>query len=120
MDCYISSHHPVPANEVAEILQSAGHRVVSTWHVGDPPPNKIDWQERTIHNFQQIKDSEIHILVSGDDKYRGGKFVEAGYALGLGKKVVVVGRRENGMLFHPNVFLVPDPVELTRILGILK
>ena len=39
---------------------------------------------------------------------RGGRHVELGYALALGKRVLIVGDRENVFHSHPLVELYPD------------
>jgi hypothetical protein len=99
---YISCHHPDPANELAVALTSAGHTVVSTWHTSaEPRPDHNDvraWAYKCGENFDQIMQSELLVLVGGPDKYPGGKFIEAGYAYATGVKVMVLGRRENGMV----------------------
>jgi hypothetical protein len=52
------------------------------------------------------------VLVSGPDKYLGGKFVEAGIAIGLGKRVIIIGRRENMLLWHPWCETVSSPEDI--------
>lgn len=60
----------------------------------------------------------VLVLLAGPDKYTGGKFVEAGFALGRGFDVVVVGRIENGMLHHPSVTNVADVESLITYLEV--
>jgi len=57
------------------------------------------------------------ILLAGPDKYSGGKFVEAGIAIGAGKRVIVIGRRENMLLWHPQVDRVDTVDEAIYLLG---
>ena len=45
------------------------------------------------------------MLISGPDKYSGGKFVEVGIAVGLDKSVVVIGHRENTLLYLDDIHL---------------
>lgn len=54
-------------------------------------------------NYDQISACDILILVSDLDHVPGGKFVEAGIALGMGKSVLAVGYRENTLLYHDQV-----------------
>lgn len=107
MEFYISSHHPVLANEVAQKIREAGHKVRLTWHdKPDDRPAKDDavaWSQKAQANFCEIIHSDVVVLTGGEDKYTGGKFVEAGFGLGQGCRVCVVGRVENGMLYHPAI-----------------
>lgn len=43
---------------------------------------------------------------------RGGRHVEFGVALALGKRIIVVGPRENLFYYHPKVEVVADAVAL--------
>jgi len=61
-------------------------------------------------------DCDALVLVAGKEKYSGGKFVEAGIAIGLGKRVVVLGRRENMLLWHPLVTSVEEPEDISGAL----
>lgn len=103
MRIYISCHHPDPANELAAALTVAGHEIASTWHTDTAPrPDRDDanaWAQKANDNFEQIAGADALVLIAGPDKYPGGKFVEAGYAIGLGKEVYTVGRVENGILY---------------------
>lgn len=56
-----------------------------------------------------VESSDALVLVAGPDRYSGGKFVEVGIALGMRKLVVVIGRRENMLLWHPSVMATDDP-----------
>jgi len=48
---------------------------------------------------------------------RGGRHVETGYALALGKKVVIVGARANVFHWMPQVTVVDDWCDLMEALG---
>lgn len=119
MKVYISCHDSLVAKSLAEELRQAGHQVVSDWHEENAPrPDHNDvksWLYKAIHNLDQIRIAERLILVSGTDKYPGGKFVEAGYAYACGVHVIVLGRRENGMV---SLFGLADDVPiLLKLLG---
>ena len=120
MKVYVSCHHPDPANAVADALEAAGHTVVSDWHRSDdPPPDRDDgeaWAVKAAANFTRILGCEMLVIVAGPERYPGGKFVEAGFALGLNKDVITVGRVENGMLFHPTVEHADDAEALLKLL----
>jgi len=51
-------------------------------------------------------------------KTRGGRHVELGIALGMGKRVVIVGPRENVFCCHPNVEQAADITEALLTLGL--
>lgn len=107
MRVYLSCHAKEPANELAKALAAAGHTVCSLWH-HDPserpaPDAAAEWGDRAAHNLTFIRTADVVVLIAGPDRYPGGKFYEAGFAHGYGKKVAVLGRVENGMLYHPGV-----------------
>lgn len=113
---YISCHHPVPANELADALTAAGHYICSTWH-REPGPrpawdDAVAWADKAAHNFLMISSADALVLIAGDEKYPGGKFIEAGFAFGVGIKVYVLGRVENGMLHRTAIGKAKDTAEL--------
>jgi len=84
-------------------LESAGHVVTSRWINGD---HQIDDQGLSV----QAKEAERIRFASEaprSSSSRGGRHVEHGMALALGKRVMVVGHREN--VFHclPEVEFFP-------------
>lgn len=118
---YISAHHPDPANALADALTAAGHEVVSTWHRDDNPrPAKDDadgWGAKADDNLHRIAAmAETLVLIAGPDRYPGGKFVEAGYALACGAKVYTLGGIENGMLHYATIGHVADTASLLELL----
>lgn len=122
MKVYISCHHRDPANELAAALTAAGHSVVSTWHSEDSPRPEIGdvaaWYVKAANNLEAIATrAEAIVLVAGPDRYPGGKFVEAGYAMGLGLRVFTVGGCENGMLRNEFVMHAHDTTDLLVMLG---
>ena len=114
MKIYVACHSKEIANEIVEELKNLGHDVVSTWHYGEFRSTcDCTNEERAkiaMRDYNQIKDCDILILISGLDKYSGGKFVEAGIAIGLDKEVVVIGHREN-MLMYLDCISVFDSVD---------
>jgi hypothetical protein len=58
------------------------------------------------------------VYISSFDLWGPGTSVEAGIAIGAGKAVVVLGHRENRLLWHPLVVAaVPGTEELVDVLG---
>jgi nucleoside 2-deoxyribosyltransferase len=120
---YISSFDLWAARHVRDVLRAAGHEVVSTWHEpGSARPESDDgW--RTIigdRNSREIHAADLLVLVACRNDVPGGKFVEAGIAIGAGKGVVVLGHRENRLLWHPLVLaVVPGTDELVEAVGFL-
>lgn len=121
---YVSSHHPDPAKQLAEALRAAGHTVSSTWHDETGPRPAADdaaeWANKAAINVTQIGNSDVLVLisspehVSGEKRVAGGKFVEAGVALGRMVRLFVLGAVENGMLHHPRIEQVDNADELIR------
>lgn len=114
MKVYIASHDSQSAESIAIDLLAAGIDVGSTWH-RHPLPRTASLsgcarKAIAISDIEEIDACDAVLLESGPEKYAGGKFVEAGYALGRGKTVVVLGRRENLLLWHPS-FLFAETVE---------
>ena len=121
MKIYVASHCKLAGLHVATVLESADHFITARWlHSEFKPTEQYSAQAKfTVaqEDYDDVVASEALVLVAGPDKYSGGKFVEAGIALGLGKRVVVVGRRENMLLWHPSIEQVETPEEAARLLG---
>jgi hypothetical protein len=95
---YISSHDKAQAAEAAVKLRSEGYHVVSQWHDLKDNPSP-DWGEAWARNSIGIQGADLFVLFTSPERVPGGKFVEAGYALGLDVPVLIVGDRyENKML----------------------
>lgn len=116
MNVYVASHDRWAACYVASVLNEAdGINVISRWHAkAFNPTRKHTESERAeiaLEDFDDINASDALVLISGPDRYPGGKFVEAGIALGIGIPVVVLGHRENMLMWLPCIACV-DTVEL--------
>lgn len=102
MKIYIASHSKELANAFASNLP-AGFAITSRWHSKEFLPTDHhslgDRFEIAIEDANDIKRADALVLLSGPDKYSGGKFVEAGIAYGMGKPVYFVGRRENMLCY---------------------
>lgn len=96
---YIASHDAELAKLGRRIMNELGVICVASWI--DRPFTRTSEKaeakrtEDADWNLDEVAKADCLVLVGGDDKYPGGKFVEAGYALALEKPVVVVYKREN-------------------------
>lgn len=123
MKIYIASHCRWAALHIAHVLESAGHEINSRWidHPFHPMEDHPIRERRGIaaRDAGDVMEAEALVLVAGPDKYPGGKFVEAGIALGLGKHVVVLGHSENMLMWHPSIQAVEDTDSLVILLDSL-
>lgn len=121
MKVYVASHDADIADNLAATLATLGHEIISTWHLEPLRPtltfSEQDRQAIASLDLQQIEQSEVLVLMAGPEKYSGGKFVEAGFAMGLGKRVIVYGRRENMLLWHESVEQAQSLSELVSLLS---
>lgn len=94
--------------EKTELLKSYGVDVVSSWHLETVGPQTTladcsdDYhRENAARDLAEIESADTLVLFTQDPTIpfcRGGRMHEAGYAQGKGKRVVVVGPKEN--IFH--------------------
>jgi len=104
MKLYIAGHDQYEARKIASILHNAGHGITSRWLDEDFKPTKeYSLAERKTIAYMDTFDviaADALVLISSPEKVSGGKFVEAGIAIGLGKKVFIIGHVENMLLYH--------------------
>lgn len=113
MKIYVASHDRWAAAHAASVLSSAGHTITSRWHGKE----FLQTSEHTVEervaiateDYEDVAAADALVLIAGPDRYSGGKFVETGIALGMGKHVVVIGRRENMLIWLPAIKQVDDP-----------
>lgn len=115
MKLYIAAHSQEAAASLMQALQSRGHKVTSRWILADKKFNQgikaYTDAERTAITIMDEEDVRTAIdglvlLAEGPGKMvPGGKHVETGIALALGRDVFVIGRRENIFHWHPRVQL---------------
>lgn len=98
------------ANALANALQALGHTISSRWVKPDSDhvvPTGMSEQaaddERKRFADEDIQDVEdcdwmISLMQEPRDNSRGGRHIEFGYALGLGKRLTIIGPRET--VFH--------------------
>lgn len=93
---------------IASKLRKMGFEVVSTWHkeVHVPSVQLAKIKPKTLRTYAErdlleVRECEVLLFLSESDQAynrRGGRHVEFGYALALGKGIAVVGPHEN--IFH--------------------
>lgn len=107
MAVYISSSDSDDARMAAIELEAAGFTVSSNWH-GKPfadetpefPGDKAGQREAADMNIAAIAMSDAVLMMVPDYRCLGGCYVEAGVAIGLGKRLVLVGDSRPNILLH--------------------
>ena len=102
-------------------------RVVSRWHTQDEGEegeadvlrDPVKGRVYAQRDIDDIEACDVLVLFAEDPLQgypRGGRHVEFGYALALGKVIVVIGQREN--IFHtlPEITVVQTSWDAIRIL----
>jgi len=121
MKFYVAAHDRLLASLVAGVITRAGHECTSTWLKNEfLTTEKHTIEERMSIAFEDVEDvcrSDVLVLVAGADKYSGGKFVEAGLAMGRGIPVIVIGRRENMLLWHHSIMSVDTPEMAAKVIS---
>src|SRR5713226_6452736 len=117
MRIYIAARYSRRAEMAAQagILRAAGHEVTSRWLVehnvewtGGHDPQ---WEEISLGDIEDIDSAEVVISFThprGTPVTGGGRHVEFGYAYAKGKKLIIVGPRENVFHHLPGVEFYQD------------
>src|SRR5271166_4676772 len=94
--------------EYAKKFEVAGHIVSATWfdepHDGQATMAEVGdelmrvYADRDLAEIRQANAIVFYSETEHTHNRRGGRHVEFGYALGLGKRIIVVGPKEN--IFH--------------------
>jgi hypothetical protein len=108
----------------ADYLESIGVEIISDWHkeIYSPIIDIRDLSYRTnqgvaVKDCKQVQQCDTLIFWSEDPNVqppRGGRHVEFGIALALGKRIIIVGKRENIFHFLPQVNFI-EHVEDIRV-----
>ena len=113
---------------VAAILRAKGIQVTSSWlnehwdagtTMDQIPPKELS--EFAAQDLADIVSADTLILFSMDPMIpgvRGGRHVEFGYALGRGKRIIVVGVKENIFHYLLRVKHCTTIAELLNIIGV--
>lgn len=121
MKIYIASHSQRDAYAASYILNRDGFEITSRWHDNPdflPTVSYTEEQRVSIaqEDFDHVALAEVVVILAGPEKYAGGKFVEAGIAIGQGKPVINVGRRENMLMWLPCIRCFDDIEAASRFL----
>jgi hypothetical protein len=104
-------------------LEALGIDVTSRWLATEPRVRSEytaeDWRDLGLVDQEDVLAADILVCLTEADGAggNGGRHVELGMALALGRRVIVVGRREH--IFHhlPEVELVETWPEALRLLA---
>ncbi|MCA1845765.1 MAG: hypothetical protein LC792_21740, partial [Actinobacteria bacterium] len=98
-------------------LAAAGIVVTSRW-LTDPTPELTDdaWRALAVKDLEDIQRAEALVLFAEHAPSGGGRHVEFGIALGLGKRLVVVGGIENLFQRLPRVDLAETWAEAFKLI----
>lgn len=112
---YISANDATKAELLAGVLMDRYHNVVSSWHGANGSVSGPDPENR---NYPEIESADTLVVIADNYPVPGGKHVEAGYALGRGKRVVVFGRDYDNRMYanDARVALVKDVETLLDLL----
>jgi nucleoside 2-deoxyribosyltransferase len=110
---YIAAPYPerAAAQRVGRALEAAGVAVTSSWLCLDDVPSEAS----AARDLADVARADVLVALNPDswhDRGTGGRHVEVGYALALGKPIVLVGARSQ--IFHHlrAVTVVPDDRDL--------
>jgi nucleoside 2-deoxyribosyltransferase len=116
MKLYIAGHDQEIANDIASRLSATGHEITASWLFKPFHPTKHHTAEErvdiAVEDFNDIARADALVIISSDRPVPGGKFVEAGIALGLGKKIFLIGDRENMLMWHPKIRQIMNTEEI--------
>lgn len=127
MKVYLASRYSTKdlMNTYAQELLASGIEVTSTWleetHADGrltdlPDEEHLKWAEIDLRDVYR---AEWLVFFSVDPAIpvaRGGRHVEFGYALGLGRKILVVGPKENIFHYLPEIHFVNNFEEAKEFL----
>lgn len=99
MKIYVAAPYPDrdSAIVVMHMLEAQGHVVTSRWLKS--PDELAD--EHARKDLDDVAEADVLLAINGRDWENagtGGRHVELGYAIALGKEIVLMGRRSN--IFH--------------------
>lgn len=103
---YVSSNDVIRAKEVMNKLAEAGHTITFDWTIGIETESDFDKKYKPLKEREAIKECDFFIYLY-EDSQESAKF-EAGMAMGLGKKVIVVTDVDSWFFSLPEVVKVSD------------
>lgn len=118
---YVASHCRWAGLWVASVLTRHGLGIHSSWLQEEfrrtDTYSEEERQAIASKNVSEVIESDGLVLVASADRVPGGKFVEAGIALSFSYPVVIIGHRENMLLWHPDIAAVSTPDEAAEWLN---
>lgn len=111
---YIATQKQENARPVRDAVVAAGHICTASWidleGYASIPQGDAQRVAAATTCDREVQEAGELILVSEPDgsRVRGGKHVETGMALAQGKRVHVIGDKENVFHWHPLVSVYPD------------
>lgn len=124
MRIYIASRNQEAGRRLRTVVQSLGHIVTSRWldeaQYTGMPTEQQEKVRAAVENLEDVQSADLLILRAEPDGsfVPGGKHVETGAALALGKPVIVLGRPENVFHWHPLVIVVDEDGLVDYLRGI--
>jgi hypothetical protein len=111
MTFYIAAHSRNYAVVVKSELERRGHRCTSRWIVDDTKFGTGEYSDAERQRLALLDEEDVRgatdgLILLAEAKGQlvpGGKHVETGMALALGRRVYVIGERENMFHWHPMV-----------------
>ena len=129
MKVYLASRYSrkTELRKYANKARKEGIKITSSWLREHNAPDAIlsqisDKRNRdyALQDLKDIKRADTLVLFSENPLVgipRGGRLTEFGYALALGKSIIVVGPRENTFMYMLEVTVVPtweDALEIIK------
>ena len=118
MKVYLASRYSDRLTMIAwrETLRRLGAEVTSRWINGGHEIERDaqgdeDRRRFAEEDMEDVRAADVVIVHSPREFFRtgrGGRHVEFGYALALGKRIILVGERENVFHWRVGVEVVPD------------
>lgn len=108
-------------DHVARVLQDAGHEVTARWLWEDEPPGSE--QASAVKDLADVARADAIVLLTNPigTKYSGGgRHVEFGYALALGKHCFTVGEHETIFQHLPQVMVCSSIIVVVDQLNLLE
>ncbi len=116
MKVYIAAPYPARTDAIAVMhrLESVGHHVTSRWLKDDEDPFDVTAQSKyAAKALADVRVADVLLALNAPEWANagtGGRHVELGCALALGKQVVLLGRRSN-VFHHLSVVRVIERIE---------
>jgi nucleoside 2-deoxyribosyltransferase len=87
---------------IVPFLEQEGHEVTSRWITGDLVTYECNAELAAVHDLEDIERADTLILFTDQygNKPGKGKFIELGYAIRAGKRIILVGDDLESCVFY--------------------